>query len=127
MTITLVNEGSDVKGVTLTIVPDSLIILKNDYKRVIYESSIIKNGGVTETYQLHVDPRAVSGVYGIEFRARWLSNDQQRETNQTFNVMVRGVPQLAISNITVNPELISPKDMFNITGILKRIYSLRIL
>ncbi len=30
MSITLVNEGSDVKGVTLTVVPDSLIILKND-------------------------------------------------------------------------------------------------
>ncbi len=29
--------------------------------------------------------------------------------------MVRGVPQLAISNITVNPELTSPKDTFNIT------------
>ncbi len=114
MSITLVNEGSDVKGVTLTIVPDSVIILKNDNNRVIYERSIIRNGGVKETYQLHVDPRAVSGVYGIEFRTHWLSNDIVRETNQTFNVMVRGVPQLAISNITVNPELISPKDTFNI-------------
>ncbi len=114
MSITLENEGSDVKGVMLTIVPDSPIILKNDNDRVIYEGSIIKNGAVVETYQLHVDPGAVSGAYGIEFRARWLSNDIIREINKTFNVMVRGVPQLAISNITIDPELISPEDMFNI-------------
>lgn len=115
MSITLTNEGSDVNGVILTIVPDSLIILKNDNNRVIYEGNMITNGAKVETYQLHVDPRAVSGVYGIEFKARWISNDQQREINKTFNVMVSGVPLLAISNITVSPEILSPKDTFNIT------------
>ncbi len=115
LSITLANDGSDVKGAMLTIVPDSPIILKNDNDRVIYEGSIIKNGGVVETYQLHVDPRAVSGAYGIEFRARWLSNDIIHEINKTFNVMVRGMPQLAISNITINPELITPQDTFDLT------------
>ncbi len=115
LSITLANEGSDVNSVTLKIVPDSPIILKNENDLVKYENSIIKNGAVVETYQLHIDPRAVSSVYDIEFRASWLSNDQPRETNKTFNVIVRGVPQLAISNITINPESISPKDTFNIS------------
>ncbi len=115
LSITLANEGSDVNGVTLKIVPDSPIILKNENDLVKYEDSIIKNGAVAETYQMYVDPRAVSGVYDIEFRASWLSNDQPRETNKTFNITVRGVPQLAISNITINPESISPKDTFNIS------------
>jgi hypothetical protein len=115
VSITLANEGSDATGVILKIVPDSPIILKNENDRITDVGSIIKNGAAAETYQLHIDPRAVSGSYDIEFRARWLSDDQQRETNQTFKVMVRGVPRLAISNITINPELTSPKDTFNIT------------
>ncbi|NJD54507.1 MAG: hypothetical protein FIB07_16800 [Candidatus Methanoperedens sp.] len=115
LSITLANEGSDAKGVTIEIVPDSPIILKNDNDRVIDVGNIIKNGAVVETYQMHVSPQAVSGVYDIEFKARWLSNDQQREDNKIFKIMVRGVPQLVISNISINPELISPQDMFNIT------------
>ena len=69
---------------------------------------------MAEIYLLHVDPRAVSGAYDIEFRTRWLSNDQQRETNRTFKIMVRGIPQLAISNVTINPELISPQEAFDL-------------
>ncbi len=115
LSITLANEGSDVNGVIMKILPDSPIILKNENDLVKYENSIIKNGAVAETYQLHIDPRAVSGVYNIEFRASWMSSDQPRETNKTLNIMVRGVPQLAISNITINPESISPKDTFNIS------------
>lgn len=114
VSITLANEGSDVSGVALEILPDSPMILKNENDQVIYEGSIIKNGAIAETYQLHVDPRAVSGVYDIEFRTSWLSNDLMRETNKTFKVMVRGVPLLAISNITTSPELTSPKDTFNL-------------
>lgn len=115
LAITLTNEGSDVNGVTLKILPDSPIILKNDNDRIINVGRIIKYGSVAETYLLHIDPRAVSGIYEIKFEAHWISNDQKRETNKTFNVLVRGVPQLAISNITIDPELISPKDMFNLT------------
>ncbi len=114
LSVTLANEGSGVNGVTLKILPDSPIILKNENDRIIDVGNIINYGAVAETYLLHVDPRAVSGAYDIEFRARWLSNDQQRETNKTFRVLVRGVPQLAISNITINPELISPQDAFDL-------------
>jgi hypothetical protein len=115
LSVTLANEGSDVNGVTLKIIPDSPIILKNENDRIINEGNIIKYGAVVETYLLHIDPRAVSGIYEVKFEAHWTSNDQQRETDRTFNVLVRGVPQLAISNITINPELISPQDTFNIT------------
>lgn len=114
LSVTLANEGSGVNGVTLKILPDSPIILKNENDRIIDVGNIINYGAVAETYLLHVDSRAVSGAYDIEFRTRWLSNDQQRETNRTFRIMVRGAPQLAISNVTINPELISPQDTFNL-------------
>lgn len=115
LAITLTNGNDDVNSATLTIIPDSSIILKNDNDRVINEGRIIKYGAVAETYLLHIDHRAVSGIYEIEFQAHWMSNDRQRETNKTFMVLVRGVPQLAISNITISPEQISPKDTFNLT------------
>ena len=115
LSVMLVNENVDATGVRLLILPDSPIILKNDNDRIINEGNIIKYGAVVETYLLHIDPRAVSGIYEVKFEAHWTSNDQQRETDRTFNVLVRGVPQLAISNITINPELISPQDTFNIT------------
>jgi hypothetical protein len=114
LSVRLVNEYSEIENVKLEIVPDSPIKLKNENDRIIDEGRMIKYGAVAETYLLHIDPGAASGSYDIEFRARWLSNDQQRETNKTFIVMVRGVPQLAISNITINPERISPKDMFDL-------------
>ncbi|MCX9084780.1 MAG: COG1361 S-layer family protein [Candidatus Methanoperedens sp.] len=115
LSVMLINENVDANGVRLFILPDSPIILKNENDRIINEGNIIKYGAVVETYLLHIDPRAVSGIYEVKFEAHWISNDQQRETDRTFNVLVRGVPQLAISNITINPELISPQDTFNIT------------
>ena len=115
LSVMLINENVDATGVRLLILPDSPIILKNENDRIINEGNIIKYGAVVETYLLHIDPRAVSGIYEVKFEAHWTSNDQQRETDRTFNVLVRGVPQLAISNITINPELISPQDTFNIT------------
>ncbi len=115
MAITLSNQNADVNGVRLTIIPDSAIILKNDNDRNINKDNIIKYGAIVETYFLHIDPRAVSGIYEIEFEAQWMSNGQPREINKTFKIIVQGVPQLAVSNITIDPELISPKDAFNLT------------
>ncbi len=115
LSVRLVNEYSELENVKLEIVPDSPIKLKNENDRIIDEGRMIKYGAVAETYLLHIDPGASSGSYDIEFRAHWLSNDQQRETNKTFNVIVRGVPQLVISNITINPQRISPKDTFDLT------------
>lgn len=114
LSITLSNEGSGVKDVTIKILPDSPISLKNEYDQIIEVGSIINNGAVVETYQMHVDPRAVSGAYEVEFQALWLSNDQQREANKTFKVMVRGVPQLVISDTIIEPEIISPGNNFNL-------------
>ncbi|VVB97387.1 Uncharacterised protein [uncultured archaeon] len=115
MSFRLENECCDIRNVRLEILPDSPIKLKNENDRIIYEGGIIKYGAVVETYQLHVDPVAASGTYEIEFRAHWLSDEQQRETNKTFKVMVRGMPQLVISDITINPLRISPKDKFDLT------------
>ncbi|SNQ62893.1 conserved exported hypothetical protein [Candidatus Methanoperedens nitroreducens] len=115
LSVRLENEFSDIENVRLEILPDSPIKLKNENDRIIDEGSIIKYGAVAETYLLHVDPLATSGSYDIEFRARWSGNNMFRETNKTFRVMVRGAPQLMISNITTNPERISPKDKFDIT------------
>lgn len=118
LSVTLSNGNSDADSVTIAIDPDPSIILKNNNDRVINEGRIIKYGAVAETYLLHIDPRAYSGFYEIEFMMRWMSNDQLRVINKTFNVVVQGAPQLAISNITIDPDLISPKDMFNITFLL---------
>ncbi len=115
LSVRLENEFSDIENVRLEILPDSPIKLKNENDRIIDEGSIIKYGAVAETYLLHVDPLATSGSYDIEFRAHWSGNNMFRETNKTFKVMVRGMPQLMISNITTNPESISPKDKFDIT------------
>jgi len=115
LSITLANEFSEIENVKLTIVPDSPIILKNENDRNIYIGRIIKYGARAETYLLHIDPSATSGTYEIKFELRWLSDGQQRETSKTFNVMVQGAPHLVISNISINPELISPKDTFDIT------------
>jgi hypothetical protein len=116
LSVRLENEFSDVENVRLEILPDSPIKLKNENDRIIDEGRIIRYGAVAETYLLHVDPLAASGSYDIEFRARWSgSNNMLRETNKTFKVMVRGAPRLMISNITINPESISPKDKFDIT------------
>lgn len=115
LSVRLENEFSDIENVRLEILPDSPIKLKNENDRVIDEGRIIKYGAVAETYLLHIDPLAASGSYDIEFRAHWSGDGMSRETNKTFKVMVRGAPQLTISNITINPERISPKDKFDIT------------
>ncbi len=115
LSVRLENEYSDIENLRLEIVPDSPIKLKNENDRIIDEGRMIKYGAVAETYLLHVSPLAASGAYEIEFRSRWFSNDMLRETNQTFKVMVRGAPQLMISNITVDPGRISPKDKFDLT------------
>ncbi len=114
LSIRLVNEFSEIENVKLTILPDSPILLKNDNDRIINIGKMITFGAVTETYSLHIDSLAVSGAYEVEFQALWLSNDQQRETNKTFKVMVRGVPQLAISDTIIEPEIISPGNNFNL-------------
>ncbi len=115
LSVTLDNQFSEIDNVMLEILPDSPIELKNENDRIIYEGRIIKYGAVAETYLLHVDPLAASGAYEIEFRARWSGEGQQRETNKTVRVIVRGEPQLMISNIAINPERISPKDKFDLT------------
>ncbi len=114
LSISLINEFSEIDNVKLTILPDSPIILKNENDRIINIGKMIKFGAAVETYSLHIDQLAVSGAYEVEFQVRWLSNDQQRETNKTFNVIVRGVPQLAISDVTIEPGTITPGDNFNL-------------
>ena len=118
LSLTLANGNAQANNVILAINPDPSIILKNENDRVINEGTIISYGTVAETYLLHIDQRAFSGVYEIEFMVSWMSNDQLHEINKTFKVMVQGVPQLAISNITIDSGSISPKDMFNITFLL---------
>lgn len=114
LSVNLANENTEVKAVTLEILPDSPIILKDEKDHVVDVGNIIKYGAVAKIFQLHIDPRAHTGSYDIDFRARWSSNDQMRETNKTIKVMVRGIPQLAITNITINPEHISPQDTFEL-------------
>ena len=112
--VRLENENSDMENVRLEIVPDLPIKLKNENDRIINEGRMTKYEAVIETYLLHIDPLAASGIYEIEFRSRWSDNEMSSETNKTFKVFVRGAPQLMISNLTVNPGGISPKDKFDL-------------
>ncbi len=114
LSIRLENEFSEIDNVKLMILPDSPLILKNENDRIINIGKMIKFGAVVETYSLHIDPLALSGAYEVEFQVHWLSNDQKRETNKTFKVMVRGVPQLSISDTIIEPEIISPGNNFNL-------------
>ncbi|CAG0999912.1 hypothetical protein METP2_03184 [Methanosarcinales archaeon] len=118
LSVTLSNENSDASDVMLTLLPDSYIILKNEHDRVTTIGNIIKYGAFTKTYQLHANSNAVSGSYEIDLSTRWLNNGQLRISNKTINVIVRGTPQLAISNITITPELISPLDTFDIAFVV---------
>lgn len=115
MSVMLVNENGEVDDTNLTILPDSPILLKNDKDRVINIGKIIKYGAYAETYRLHIDPGAASGIYEIELRLYWSSSGQPRETRKVFNITVKGMPQLVISNININPELITPQDTFNLS------------
>ncbi|NJD54107.1 MAG: hypothetical protein FIB07_14725 [Candidatus Methanoperedens sp.] len=118
LSVTLSNENSDVSDVALTILPDSYIILKNENDRVTTIGNIIKYGAFAKTYRLHADSNAVSGSYEIDLSARWLNNGQLRISNKTISVIVRGMPQLAISNITIAPEPISPLDTFDLAFVV---------
>jgi len=110
LSVTLDNRGRGVADhVVLTIIPDSPIILKNENDRIMRFEKIIGYGARVETYLLHIDPSAVTGNYEIELGATWTDDDQHREQNLTVPVMVRGAPKLMISDITIEPELISRK------------------
>ena len=116
LSVTLDNRGGGVaNGVTLTIVPDSPIILKSEKDRIMRFEKIIGHGARVETYLLHLDPAAVSGDYEIELGATWTDDDQRREQNLTVPVVVRGIPKLVISEITIDPETIKPEDTFDLS------------
>ncbi len=115
VSVTLANKFIDIEDLRLTIVPDSPIIVKNENDRIIDIGRLTNFGSKVETYNLHIDPRASSGTYDIKFEATWSMDGQRRESNSTFNIIVQGTPQLVISNITIDPQLISPQDAFNVS------------
>ena len=116
LSMTLDNRGGGAaRGIVLTIMPDSPIILKNENDRIMRFEKIIGYGARVETYLLHIDPAAVSGNYEIELGATWTDDDQHREQNLTVPVVVRGAPKLVISDIAIEPEIIKPEDTFDLS------------
>ncbi len=116
LSVTIDNCGKGVaEYVSLTIMPDSLIILKNENDRIIRPGKIPGYGARVETYLLYIDPIAVSGNYEIELGVRWTYDEQHCEQNITVPVLVRGVPQLVISDIAIVPEIIKPQDTFDMS------------
>jgi uncharacterized repeat protein (TIGR01451 family) len=116
LSVTIDNRGGGVaNGVTLTIMPDSRIILKNENDRTMRFEKIIGYGARVETYLLHIDPAAVSGNYEIELGTTWTTDGADREQNLTVPVVVRGTPKLVISEITIDPETIKPEDTFDLS------------
>ncbi len=116
LSMTLDNRGGGAaRGIVLTIMPNSPIILKNENDRIMRFEKIIGYGARVETYLLHIDPAAVSGNYEIELGATWTDDDQHREQNLTVPVVVRGAPKLVISDIAIEPEIIKPEDTFDLS------------
>jgi len=113
---TIDNHGGGVaSGIVLTIIPDSPIILKNENDRIMRFEKIIGYGARVETYLLHIDPAAVTGNYEIELGTTWTTDGANREQNLTVPVVVRGMPKLVISEITINPETVKPEDAFDLS------------
>ena len=116
LSVTLDNcGGGAANGVVLTIMPDSQIILKNGDDRIMRFEKIIGYGARVETYLLHTDPAAVSGNYEVELWTTWTTDGANREQNLTVPVVVRGMPKLVISEITIDLETIKPKDTFDLS------------
>ncbi|NOQ33287.1 MAG: hypothetical protein GQ567_03690 [Methanosarcinales archaeon] len=116
LSVTLDNRGGGAaRGIVLTIMPDSPIILKNENDRIMRFEKIIGYGARVETYLLHLDPAAVSGNYEVELGATWTDDGAHREQNLTVPVVVRGEPKLMISDITIEPETIKPEDTFDLS------------
>jgi len=116
LAVTIDNRGGGAaEYVTLTIMPDSPIILKNENDQTMRFEKIIGYGARVETYLLHIDPAAFSGYYVIELGTTWTTDDQHREQNLTVPVVVRGAPKLMISEITIEPEIIKPEDTFDLS------------
>nr|QNT35602.1 hypothetical protein BFFPPMPJ_00007 [uncultured Methanosarcinales archaeon] len=116
LSVTIDNRGGGAaEYITLTIIPDSPIILKNENDRTMRFEKIIGYGARVETYLLHIDPAAVSGYYEIELGTTWTTDEANREQNLTVPVVVRGAPKLMISDITIEPEIIKPEDTFDLS------------
>lgn len=105
---------SDAKNLTVEIKPDSSILLKNENERIIYKESICAFCRMTNTYHLHVDPRAVSGTYEVKIEATRGEAGSTFGIVQTFNVTVRGNPQLGLSNVIIRPSVVTPGENFTL-------------
>lgn len=111
--VTIKNQGqSEARNVSIEIKPDSPILLKNENERVISKESICASCQLSETYHLYVDPRAVSGAYEIEITAT--REGEAASTTKTIGVTVRGKPQLTLSNVKINPAIITPDGNFTL-------------
>lgn len=110
LSVTVDNEGrGTADNLTLEIIPDPAIIIKNANKQIL-RKDLCGHCAWAETYYLHIDPSAVSGVYKIEIKAL-------REgvgTSKTIDVIVKGVPQITLCDVSIKPEIISPGSYFNL-------------
>lgn len=107
------NQGqSEARNVSIEIRPDSPILLKNENERMINKESICASCQLSETYHLYVDPRAVSGAYEIEIAVT--KGGDTASTTKTIGVAIRGKPQLTLSNVKINPAIITPEGSFTL-------------
>lgn len=108
------NQGqSEAKNVSIEIKPDLYILLKNEDERITYKESLCTFCRLSKTYHLHVDSLAVSGIYEIEIRA--ISGDGTTAgIIKTINVTVIGKPQLTISDVKIEPDIITPESNFTL-------------
>ncbi len=110
LSVIIENRGAeDAKNISIEINPDPIIIIKNKDKQ--YTTKFLcAHCTLSETYYLHIDSSAVSGIYRIEIKA----HQDGEGTSKTIEIMVRGKPQLTISDVSIKPEIISPGSSFNL-------------
>lgn len=110
LSVTVHNLGGGLaKNLSLEIIPDPVIINMNENKRIL-RNDLCGHCSWTETYYFHIDPSAVSGVYRIDIKAH---QDGVGES-KTIDVLVQGVPQLMVSNVSINPDVIGTGEKFAI-------------
>ncbi len=107
--VSLLNNGSGSKSMTLEIVPKDPFTLLPGQEMTKTFSRVASFDSVSQTYQLKVAETAVSATYEIEFRY-YMEGAPQAYVEKKIPVSVQGTPKFVISEVKTIPERIQPGD-----------------
>jgi len=114
--VSLLNNGTGSKSLTLEIVPkEPFTLLPGQELRKTF-SRVNAFDSVTQTYQLKVAESAVSATYEIEFR--YYREGVGAYVQKMIPVSVQGTPKFVISDVETVPERIQPGDEVEIRMVI---------